>query len=74
MDLNIVNNEEKYLAGELEGYTLNGAENKFDNKGNALPFPGCTIISNIPLNTDLSDKIISFQKKRWGKINCKRSV
>ena len=63
MDLNIVNNEEKFLAGELEGYTLKGAENKFDNKGNALPFPGCTIISNIPLNTDLSDQIISLQKK-----------
>ena len=63
MDLNIVNNEEKFLAGELEGYTLKGAENKFDNEGNALPFPGCTIISNIPLNTDLSDKIISLQKK-----------
>ncbi len=63
MDLNIVNNEEKFLAGELEGYTLKGAENKFDNKGNALPFPGCTIICNIPLNTDLSDQIISLQKK-----------
>ena len=63
MDLNIVNNEEKFLAGELEGYTLKGAENKFDHKGNVLPFPGCTIISNIPLNTDLSDQIISLQKK-----------
>ena len=63
MDLNIVNNEKKFLAGELEGYTLKGAENKFDDKGNALPFPGCTIISNIPLNTYLSDEIISFQKK-----------
>ena len=63
MDLNIVNNEEKFLAGELEGYTLKDAENKFDNKGNVLPFPGCTIISNIPLSTDLSDQIISLQKK-----------
>ena len=63
MDLNIVNNQEKFLAGELEGYTLKGVENKFDNKGNALPFPGCTIISNIPLNTDLSDQIISLLKK-----------
>ena len=62
MDLNIVNNQEKFLAGKLEGYTLKGAENKFDDKGNPLPFPGCTIICNIPLNTDLSDQIISFQK------------
>ena len=63
MDLNIVNNEEKFLSGKLEDYTLKGAENKFDDKGNPLPFPGCTIICNIPLNTDLSDEIISFQKK-----------
>ena len=63
MDLNIVNDEEKFLAGKLEGYTLNGGENKFDDKGNPLPYPGCTIICNIPLNTNLSDQIISFQKK-----------
>ena len=37
MDLNIVNNQEKFLAGKLEGYTLKGAENKFDDKGNPLP-------------------------------------
>ena len=52
MDLNIVSNEEKFLAGKLEGYTLKGAENKFDDKGNPLPFPGCAIICNIPLNTN----------------------
>ena len=63
MDLNIVNDEEKFLAGKLEGYTLKGGENKFDDKGNPLPYPGCTIICNIPLNTNLSDQIISFQKK-----------
>ena len=53
MDLNIVNNQEKFLAGKLEGYTLKGAENKFDDRGNPLPFTGCTIIYNIPLNTCL---------------------
>ena len=63
MDLNIVNNEDKFLSGKLEGYSLKDAENKFDNKGNPLPFPGCTIIFNIPLNTHLSEQIISFQKK-----------
>ena len=62
MDLNIINDEEKFLAGKLEGYTLKGGENKFDDKGNPLPYPGCTIICNIPLNTPLSDQIISFQK------------
>ena len=63
MDLNVVKNEEKFLAGKLEGYTLNDAENKFDDKGNPLLFPGCTIICNIPLNTDLSNEIINYQKK-----------
>ena len=63
MDLNIVNDEEKFLAGKLEEYTLKGAENKFDDKGTPLPFPGCTIICNIPLNSHLSDQIIFFQKK-----------
>ena len=62
MDLNIINDEEKFLAGKLEGYTLKGGENKFDDKGNPLPYPGCTIICNIPLNTHLSDQIIIFQK------------
>ena len=62
MDSNIINDEEKFLAGKLEGYTLKGGENKFDDKGNPLPYPGCTIICNIPLNTYLSDQIISFQK------------
>ena len=63
MDLNIVNNQEKFLEGKLEGYTLKNAENKFDDRGNPLPFPGCSIICNIPLNTNLSDQIISLQKK-----------
>ena len=63
MDLNIINDEEKFLSGKLEGYTLKGGENKFDDKGNPLPYPGCTIICNIPLNTHLSDQITSFQKK-----------
>ena len=63
MDINIVNNEKKFLAGQLKGYNLKGAENKFDDKGDPLPFPGCTIICNIPLNTYLSNQIISFQKK-----------
>ena len=44
MDLHIVNNQEKFLAGKLEGHSLEGAENKFYDKGNPLPFPGCTII------------------------------
>ena len=47
MDLNIVNNEGKFLSGKLEGYTLKGAENKFDDKGNPLRFPGCLSLIHI---------------------------
>ena len=47
MDLNIINDEEKFLAGKLEGYTLKGADSKFDYKGKALLWPGCTIICQI---------------------------
>ena len=55
MDLNIVNNQEKFLAGKLEGYTLKGAENKFDDRGNPLPFPGCTcLLYTSPSPRDLS--------------------
>ena len=63
MDLNIINDEEKFLAGKLEGYTLKGADNKFDYKGKALLWPGCTIICQIPLHSDLSNEITNFQKK-----------
>jgi hypothetical protein len=63
MDINIVNNEKKFLAGELEGYILKGAENKFDDRGKALLWPGCTIICQIPLHSDLSNEITNFQKK-----------
>ena len=31
MDLNIVNNEDKFLSGKLEGYSLKDVEHKFDN-------------------------------------------
>ena len=36
MDSNIINDEEKFLAGKLKGYTLKSGENKFDHKGNPL--------------------------------------
>ena len=44
MDLKIITNEENFLAGKLEGHTLKGAENKFDDKGNPIPFPGLSLI------------------------------
>ena len=63
MDINIVNNEEKFLSNKLQGYSLTGADNKFDDKGNPLNFSGCSIICNIPSNSNLSNEITNFQKK-----------
>ena len=63
MDINIVNNEEKFLSNKLQGYSLTGVDNKFDDKGNPLNFPGCSIICNIPSNSNLSNEITNFQKK-----------
>ena len=63
MDVDLVNNEVIFLQDKLKGYHLTGAENKFDEKGNPLFFPGCTIIFNIPIDTDLSSEIFKFQNK-----------
>ena len=63
MDINIINNEEKFLSGNFEGYDLRGAENKFDIEGNPLPSSGCTIVCNIPSNSDLSNEITNFQTR-----------
>ena len=63
MDINIVNNEEKFLSNKLQGYSLTGVDNKFDDKGSPLNFPGCSIICNIPSNSNLSNEITNFQKK-----------
>ena len=63
MDVDLVNNEVIFLQDKLKDYRLTGAENKFDEKGNPLFFPGCTIIFNIPIDTDLSSEIFKFQNK-----------
>jgi len=63
MDQLILNNEEKFLQGKLEGYSLEGAENKFDTEGKPLYFPGCTIICKILENSNLFDELGSVQSK-----------
>ena len=55
MDVDLVNNEVIFLQDKLKGYRLTGAENKFDEKGNPLFFPGCTIIFNIPTDKTIAD-------------------
>ena len=63
MDKYIIENENCFLKGELKGCPLTGAENKFDNKGKPLAFPGCSIISKIPLKSDLFYEIKLLQLK-----------
>ena len=63
MDQLILNNEEKFLQGKLEGYSLEEAENKFDTEGKPLYFPGCTIICKILENSDLFNELSLVQSK-----------
>jgi len=63
LDKYIIENEKSLLKGELKGYPVPGAEHKFDHNGKPLPFPGCSIISKIPLNSDLFYEIKLLQLK-----------
>ena len=63
MDKYIIENEKSLLKGELKGYPVPGAEHKFDHNGKPLPFPGCSIISKIPLKSDLFYEIKLLQLK-----------
>jgi hypothetical protein len=63
LDKYIIENEKSLLKGELKGYPVPGAEHKFDHNGKPLPFPGCSIISKIPLKSDLFHEIKLLQLK-----------
>ena len=63
MDKYIIENEEIFIKGELKGYPLKEAENKFDHNGKPLAFPGCSIISKIPIKSDLFYEIKLLQLK-----------
>jgi hypothetical protein len=63
LDKYIIENEKSLLKGGLKGYPVPGAEHKFDHNGKPLPFPGCSIISKIPLKSDLFYEIKLLQLK-----------
>ena len=64
MDKYIIENEKNFLKGKLKGCPLTAdSENKFDHKGKPLAFPGCSIISKIPLKSDLFHEIKLLQLK-----------
>ena len=63
LDKYIIDNEKNFLKGELKGFPLKGVEHKFDQKGNPLAFPGCSIICKIPIKSDLFYEIKLLQLK-----------
>ena len=63
MDQQLLNNEEKFLKGNLHSYLLKETENKFDKNGKPLFFPGCTIVCKILENSNLFNEIMSVQSK-----------
>ena len=61
MDIRIIKNKQKFLNDKLKGYSLKGNNKKFDSKGKAISFSGCTIICKIPKDSKLSKKITNIQ-------------
>ena len=61
MDQIVIDNEEKFLQGKLKGYSLKGKENKFNEEGKPLYFPGCTIICKIFENSNLFNELNALQ-------------
>ena len=62
MDSNIINHEESYLLNKLHDYPVTKGEGKFDNDGNPLHWPGCTIICPIQQSSLVSSLLSEVQE------------
>ena len=62
MDSNIINHEESYLLNKLHDYPVTKGEGKFDNDGNPLHWPGCTIICPIQESSLVSSLLSEVQE------------
>ena len=62
MDSNILNHEESYLLNKLQDYQITKGEGKFDNDGNPIHWPGCTIICPIQENSLVSSLLAEVQE------------
>ena len=62
MDSNNLNHEESYLLNKLQDYQITKGEGKFDNDGNPLHWPGCTIICPIQENSLVSSLLAEVQE------------
>ena len=72
MELEILENEESYLKGDLKGYPNLTSIRKFNSKGEVLRFPGCSIIFKINKNSDLFFEIKRLQNY-YKKLNLKNN-
>jgi hypothetical protein len=61
LDSNIINQEENYLLNKLHDYPVTKGEGKFDNDGNPLHWPGCTIICPIQQSSLVSSLLSEVQ-------------
>ena len=62
MDSNIINHEESYLLNKLHDYPVTKGKGKFDNDGNPLHWPGCTIICPIQQSSLVSSLLSEVQE------------
>jgi hypothetical protein len=62
LDSNIINHEESYLLNKLHDYPVTKGEGKFDNDGNPLHWPGCTIICPIQQSSLVSSLLSEVQE------------
>jgi len=62
LDSNIINHEESYLLNKLHDYPVTKGEGKFDNDGNPLHWPGCTIICPIKQSSLVSSLLSEVQE------------
>ena len=63
MDSNIIDQEENYLLNKLHNYSITKDKGKFDNDGNPLHWPGCTIICPIKESSLVSNLLAEVQEK-----------
>ena len=71
MDSIVINHEESYLLNKLDDYPVTKGEGKFDNDGNPLHWPGCTIICPIQ-ESSLVSSLLSEVQENFKKIAPKK--
>ena len=63
MDNRIVNQEVSYLRNKISDFPITNGDGKFNNDGEPLKWPGCSIILPISKNSLLSNTLVDIQKR-----------